>query len=61
MGRKPKLTPHQKEEAWRRIAKGETMRDLAKSYGVSLSTISGWEFEGNVIGRGWREGRGESP
>ena len=36
MGRKPKLTPHQKTEA-RRIAKGETTRDLAKSYGVSVS------------------------
>jgi len=40
MGRKPKLTPHQKEEARRRIVKGETTRDLAKSYGVSVSTIS---------------------
>ena len=41
MGRKPKLTPHQKEEARRRIAKGEeSTRDLAKSYGVSISTIS---------------------
>ena len=40
MGRKPKLTPHQKTEARRRIAKGETTRDLAKSYGVSVSTIS---------------------
>ena len=40
MGRKPILTPHQKKEARRRIAKGETTRDLAKSYGVSVSTIS---------------------
>jgi len=41
MGRKPKLTPHQKDEARRRIAKGEeSTRDLAKSYGVSVSTIS---------------------
>jgi DNA invertase Pin-like site-specific DNA recombinase len=40
MGRKPKLTPHQKEEARRRIAKGgESTRDLAKSYHVSVSTI----------------------
>ena len=39
MGRKPKLTPHQKTEARRRIAKGETARDLATSYGVSVSTI----------------------
>jgi DNA invertase Pin-like site-specific DNA recombinase len=41
MGRKPKLTPHQVAEARRRIAKGdESTRDLAKSYGVSVSTIS---------------------
>jgi helix-turn-helix resolvase-like protein len=39
-GRKPKLTQHQKEEARRRIAKGESTRDLAKSYDVSISTIS---------------------
>ncbi len=39
MGRKPILTPHQKKEARQRIAKGETTRDLAKSYGVSVSTI----------------------
>ena len=31
MGRKPKLTPHQSKEARQR---------LAKSYGVSVSTIS---------------------
>jgi DNA invertase Pin-like site-specific DNA recombinase len=40
MGRKPKLTPHQQQEARRRIAKGELTRALAKSYGVSVSTIS---------------------
>jgi DNA invertase Pin-like site-specific DNA recombinase len=41
MGRKPKLTPHQKNEARRRIAKGEeSTRDLAKSYVVSVSTIA---------------------
>ena len=40
MGRKPKLTPHQREEARQRIAEGESTRDLAKSYHVSISTIS---------------------
>ena len=40
MGRKPKLTPHQIKEARGRIAQGETTRELAKSYGVSVSTIS---------------------
>jgi transposase len=40
MGRKPKRTPHQIKEAKQRRAKGESTRDLAKSYGVSISTIS---------------------
>jgi DNA invertase Pin-like site-specific DNA recombinase len=40
MGRKPILTPHQAQEARRRLSKGETTRELAKSYGVSRSTIS---------------------
>jgi len=41
MWRKPKFTPHQKEEARRRIAKGdESTRGLAKSYHVGVSTIS---------------------
>jgi DNA invertase Pin-like site-specific DNA recombinase len=40
MGRKPKLTAHQMKEARQRLAKGESTRDLAKSYGVSISTIS---------------------
>jgi DNA invertase Pin-like site-specific DNA recombinase len=40
MGRKPKLTPHQIHEAvWRRD-KGETVRDIARTYNVSHSTIS---------------------
>ena len=40
MGRKPILTPHQIGEARRRLADGATTRELAKSYGVSRSTIS---------------------
>jgi DNA invertase Pin-like site-specific DNA recombinase len=39
MGRKPKLTPHQRAEAKRRDA-GEPMRDIGKSFNVSHSTIS---------------------
>jgi DNA invertase Pin-like site-specific DNA recombinase len=39
MGRKPILTAHQNEEARRRLAEGATTRELAKSYGVSRSTI----------------------
>lgn len=40
MGRKPKLTPHQQKEArWRRND-GEPMREIARSFNVSHSTIS---------------------
>src|SRR6266849_612623 len=41
MGRKPKLTPHQKREAIRRRDReGELVREIARSYNVSHSTIS---------------------
>src|SRR3954452_3552763 len=40
-GRKPKLTPHQRREAQKRIAEGETQRSVARSYNVSQATISG--------------------
>jgi len=41
MGRKPKLTDHEKREAIRRRdMNGETVRDIARSYNVSHSTIS---------------------
>jgi DNA invertase Pin-like site-specific DNA recombinase len=40
MGRKPKLTPHQKMEAIKRRDAGEPMRDIGKSFNVSHSTIS---------------------
>jgi DNA invertase Pin-like site-specific DNA recombinase len=40
MGRKPILTPRQIKEARGRLAEGATTRDLAKSYGVSRSTLS---------------------
>jgi DNA invertase Pin-like site-specific DNA recombinase len=40
MGRKPKMTPHQVKEALRRVDAGEPMRDIARSYNVSHSTIS---------------------
>jgi len=40
MSRKPKLTPHQQREALRRREKGEPMREIARSYNVSHSTIS---------------------
>jgi len=40
LGRKFKLTPHQRKEAQARRDKGETLMDIARSYNVSHSTIS---------------------
>jgi len=40
MGRKPKLTTHQQREAINRRDRGEPMREIARSYNVSHSTIS---------------------
>jgi DNA invertase Pin-like site-specific DNA recombinase len=40
LGRKPKLTPHQKQEAIRRRDQGEAVREIARTYNVSPSTIS---------------------
>jgi DNA invertase Pin-like site-specific DNA recombinase len=39
-GRKPKLTSFQREEALKRRAGGETLTEIAKTYGVDVSTIS---------------------
>jgi hypothetical protein len=40
MGRKPKLTHHQRQEAIARRDAGESMMDIGRSYNVSHSTIS---------------------
>lgn len=40
MGRPPKLTQHQVKEALRRRDAGEPVREIARSYNVSHSTIS---------------------
>jgi DNA invertase Pin-like site-specific DNA recombinase len=40
MGRPSTLTLHQQQEARRRGDNGETVRDIARSYNVSHSTIS---------------------
>jgi len=40
LGRRPKLTTHQKREALDRVAAGEATRDIARTYNVSHSTIS---------------------
>jgi DNA invertase Pin-like site-specific DNA recombinase len=39
-GRRPKLTKHQQAEALARVAQGETLTEIAKSYNVSHMTIS---------------------
>ena len=40
MGRRPKLTAHQRREALERKAVGEPVTEIARSYNVSHSTIS---------------------
>ena len=41
LGRKPKLTPHQRREAMKRRDEGdETVREITRSYDVNASTIS---------------------
>jgi len=39
-GRPPKLTAFQRQEARARLQKGEVQADIARSYGVSQSTIA---------------------
>jgi DNA invertase Pin-like site-specific DNA recombinase len=39
-GRRPKLTPHQRQEASERRSRDEALVDIARSYAVSHSTIS---------------------
>jgi DNA invertase Pin-like site-specific DNA recombinase len=38
-GHKPKLTRHQAREALKRVAGGETLREIAMSYKVDHTTI----------------------
>src|SRR6516164_5405122 len=40
LGRKPKLTPHQRIEALKRRDSGEPLVEIARTFGVSHSTIS---------------------
>jgi DNA invertase Pin-like site-specific DNA recombinase len=40
MGRPPKLTPHQRREALARREGGETLSDIARTYGVAHTTIA---------------------
>jgi hypothetical protein len=39
-GRRPKLSPFQRQEALKRRAAGETLASIAKSYAVDVSMIS---------------------
>jgi DNA invertase Pin-like site-specific DNA recombinase len=57
MGRKPKLTPHQRAEVLRRKEADEPVRDIARSYNVHNSTISRltrWLFSVSESGGGVR-------
>jgi DNA invertase Pin-like site-specific DNA recombinase len=40
MGRPPKLTPHQRQEALARRDAGESLSDIARTYGVAHTTIA---------------------
>jgi IS30 family transposase len=55
MGRKPKLTPHQKKEILRRKENGEAVREIARSHNVHNSTISRLDHNS-----GWPRGRHET-
>jgi len=55
-GRPPSLTPHQRKEATQRLAEGTLQADLARSYGVSQSTISRLKAPGPFA-----EGAGDGP
>jgi hypothetical protein len=51
MGRKPNLTPHQRQEALARLESGEALTEIARTYNVSHSTISRllWERTTNYF------------
>src|SRR5262245_219589 len=61
-GRPRKMTPHQRQEALRRLAAGETMADVARTYAVDATTIgrlaSSSPFERGAVGRGGAGTRG---
>jgi DNA invertase Pin-like site-specific DNA recombinase len=38
-GRPRKITPHQRQEAMRRLTAGETQADVARTYNVDATTI----------------------
>src|SRR6516162_8425042 len=54
LGRKPKLTGHQRREALARREAGEVLTDIARTYNVSHSTISHQSPKGRRTARGWQ-------
>jgi DNA invertase Pin-like site-specific DNA recombinase len=61
MGRRPKLTLHQRAEALARRDAGETLVDIARSYDVSHSTISRLARRSSMGGGRVTDGRSISP
>jgi DNA invertase Pin-like site-specific DNA recombinase len=51
-GRPSKLTPHQRQEALRRLAQGETQADVARTYNVNATTIGRLEVSAPFQGEG---------
>jgi DNA invertase Pin-like site-specific DNA recombinase len=53
-GRPPKLSPHQRQEAFQRLANGETQADIARTFAVHPATIgrmlgtAGGPFDANA-------------
>jgi DNA invertase Pin-like site-specific DNA recombinase len=39
LGRPPKLTPHQRREAMERRERGDTLMDIARTYGVAHTRL----------------------
>jgi len=60
-GRKSKLTTHQRSEALKRRAAGETLAAIAKSYAVNVSTISRLPAEAGPTAGSRSEHRGRHP
>jgi DNA invertase Pin-like site-specific DNA recombinase len=50
MGRPMKLTPHQRQEALDRLDRGDSLTDIARTYGVAHTTIARLRPFGGVDG-----------
>jgi transposase-like protein len=49
LGRRPKLTPHQRQEAIARRIAGESVTEIARSYNVDHSMISRLAMAPSVV------------